>query len=208
MNQKAPTNITADRLRLAARQLFASQGYDGTSVREITSAAGANLGAITYHFGSKAALYNQVVADCALPLADAVLEATNRREPVLDRIAGVVRAYFDALSSDEDQGRIMVQALVIGRQAPDSAADTIRRVHGALHALVLEGQEQGVLRAGDARMLSLSIVSVPLHLVLIRRALKANLGIDLDDAVQREAAIQHAIRFVREALASHPGETP
>lgn len=206
MNEKAPHNVTADRLLLAARQLFASQGYDGTSVREITSAAGANLGAITYHFGSKAALYNQVVADCAIPLADAVLRVTNRQGPVLDRIAGVVRAYFDALSSDEDQGRIMVQALVIGKHAPDSAADTIRRVHGALHALVIEGQQQGVVRAGDARLLSLSIVSVPLHLVLIRRALKENLGIDLDNAEQREAAIQHAIRFVCEALASHPGD--
>jgi hypothetical protein len=35
--------------------------------------------------------------------------------------------------------------------------------------------------------------------------LKANAGIDLEDPAEREAALQHAIRFVTEALAKHPG---
>jgi AcrR family transcriptional regulator len=36
-----------------AERLFAEHGLDATSVRDITSAAGVNLGAITYHFGTK-----------------------------------------------------------------------------------------------------------------------------------------------------------
>jgi AcrR family transcriptional regulator len=36
-----------------AEGLFAEQGLDATSVRDITGAAGVNLGAITYHFGTK-----------------------------------------------------------------------------------------------------------------------------------------------------------
>ncbi len=50
-----------ERLVEAARQLFASAGYDATSVRDITARAHANLGAITYHFGSKQALYHAVI---------------------------------------------------------------------------------------------------------------------------------------------------
>jgi hypothetical protein len=48
-------------------------------------------------------------------------------------------------------------------------------------------------------------VSVPLHLVLVRRALEQNLGIDLEAAEHREQAIQHAIRFVQTALSHHAG---
>ena len=46
-----------ERLIEAARQQFARVGFDAASVRDITARAHANLGAITYHFGSKEALY-------------------------------------------------------------------------------------------------------------------------------------------------------
>ncbi|RZA13604.1 MAG: TetR/AcrR family transcriptional regulator, partial [Lysobacteraceae bacterium] len=35
-----------------AEELFARRGYNGASIRDITAAAGANLGAVTYHFGT------------------------------------------------------------------------------------------------------------------------------------------------------------
>ena len=43
-------------LRVAAR-LFAQKGFSGTSVRDIVSAAGENVSAVNYHFGSKQKLY-------------------------------------------------------------------------------------------------------------------------------------------------------
>jgi len=40
----------------AAENLFAAEGYHGTSIRAITKEAGVNLASINYHFGSKEAL--------------------------------------------------------------------------------------------------------------------------------------------------------
>ena len=203
MNERPET--TPHHLRHAARALFATHGYDGTSIREITAAAGANLGAVTYHFGSKQELYNQVVAEAVEPLAAAVTSAISSQADVMARIAALVRAYFEQISADEDTGRVMVQAMVIGKQPPPVAIAGIRTIHAALVGLVTEGQHAGVIRDGDPRLLGLSIVSVPLRLALVRRVLKANAGIDLDNDDEREAAIQHAIRFVSEALARHTG---
>lgn len=45
-----------------AMQLFADRGYDGTTVRDITSAAGVSPGLIKHHFGSKAGLREAVEA--------------------------------------------------------------------------------------------------------------------------------------------------
>ena len=45
----------------AGRSLFAKRGYDGASVRDITRLAGTNLGSVTFHFGSKRALYGAVL---------------------------------------------------------------------------------------------------------------------------------------------------
>jgi TetR/AcrR family transcriptional regulator, regulator of cefoperazone and chloramphenicol sensitivity len=46
-----------ERILGAALRLFADQGYDGTSVREIAQAADVNIAAIAYYFGDKAGLY-------------------------------------------------------------------------------------------------------------------------------------------------------
>ena len=51
---------TRERLIEVAERLFAEGGFDGTSVRHITAAAGCNLAAVNYHFGGKDQLYEEV----------------------------------------------------------------------------------------------------------------------------------------------------
>ncbi|MEW6428314.1 MAG: TetR/AcrR family transcriptional regulator [Thermodesulfobacteriota bacterium] len=52
---------TRQQLLDAAEELFAQQGYQATSLRQITGRAGANLAAVNYHFGSKEALIEAVL---------------------------------------------------------------------------------------------------------------------------------------------------
>lgn len=46
-----------------ARSLFAVKGFDGVSVRDITSEAHVNLSLVSYHFGGKEGLYRAVVTE-------------------------------------------------------------------------------------------------------------------------------------------------
>jgi AcrR family transcriptional regulator len=52
---------TRERLLRAGSELFAATGLHGATVRDIASAAGANVAAANYHFGSKEALYLEVL---------------------------------------------------------------------------------------------------------------------------------------------------
>lgn len=51
---------TRSRILDVAEVLFMEQGFDGTSMRSITSHAGVNLAAVNYHFGSKEQLIQEV----------------------------------------------------------------------------------------------------------------------------------------------------
>ncbi len=51
---------TKERILGAAEELFALQGFAGTSLREVTSRADVNIAAVNYHFGSKENLVNEV----------------------------------------------------------------------------------------------------------------------------------------------------
>lgn len=50
-----------DALIEAAAELFVAKGFEAVSTRELAEAAGVNLGAIQYHFGSKAKLFVEAV---------------------------------------------------------------------------------------------------------------------------------------------------
>lgn len=48
---------TTERLLDTAERLFAEHGFDGVGIRALAEEAGVNLGATTYHYGSKEKLY-------------------------------------------------------------------------------------------------------------------------------------------------------
>ena len=60
MHAVKPEHITRTRILDAAEELFMQHGFQGTSMRQLTSRAGVNLAAVNYHFGSKDALIEAV----------------------------------------------------------------------------------------------------------------------------------------------------
>jgi AcrR family transcriptional regulator len=54
------TADTGERILDAGERLFMAHGYEGTSMRLITSEASVNLAAVNYHFGSKESLIQEV----------------------------------------------------------------------------------------------------------------------------------------------------
>ena len=59
--QEIRTPNTRESILDTAEALFAQQGHDGTSMRQITGAAGVNLASVNYHFGSKESLVQAVL---------------------------------------------------------------------------------------------------------------------------------------------------
>ena len=62
---------TKTRILDAAEALFIDGGFDSLSMRQITTSASVNLAAVNYHFGSKDALIEAVLARQLDPLNDA-----------------------------------------------------------------------------------------------------------------------------------------
>ncbi|WP_417415134.1 TetR family transcriptional regulator [Hoeflea sp.] len=64
----------------AAERLFAECGYDGASVRDIASAAGAQIASISFHHVNKETLFERVVERRASELSQLRLEALSVRK--------------------------------------------------------------------------------------------------------------------------------
>jgi AcrR family transcriptional regulator len=71
---------TKTRILDAAERLFVEHGFEATSLRSLTSAAGVNLAAVNYHFGSKEELFQAVLTRRLDPMNQERIELLGRIE--------------------------------------------------------------------------------------------------------------------------------
>ncbi|HSH46876.1 MAG TPA: TetR/AcrR family transcriptional regulator [Longimicrobiales bacterium] len=188
---------TTGQLIETAIRLFAHHGYHGASVRRITREAGVNLGAITYHFGSKRELYERAFAACIGPLGDRIQGVAKAPGDPLTRLDEVLGLFMEYLEERPELPQLMLQETAMGRRPPPAAQEQLQRILGALAGIIAEGQAQGaMIRAGDPRLLAVSVVSQPLHLTLVTRAVDRG----APGSVDRSVLLTHAREFVRTGL--------
>jgi AcrR family transcriptional regulator len=141
---------TRARLLDEAALLFVRHGYEATSVRDITRAAGANLGAVTYHFGSKEALFLAAVEREIAPLqavGEDVLRSTEPPERKLRLF--LERLALHLLHKEPALHLLFMELARLRRQVPRMAVEAMRRRNQVFAAIVNEGIRQGVFRPCD-----------------------------------------------------------
>lgn len=191
---------THDRLLATARRLFAERGYSGTSVRDITAAAGTNVGAVTYHFYSKQLLYMAVLQATVGPMWHMMDFDAKRPIPALDRIEMMVRSFFRHIRTHPEMPSIMVRELASGREIAAPIVQTFRKVLPVVRQVVVEGQQDGSIRAGDPTFLVLSLIAQPVYLNLARPVIQQATGIDIRDDDTYERLVEHAVTVIRAFL--------
>jgi len=201
------TQEIRDRLIEAARELFARDGFDAASVRDITARAHANLGAITYHFGSKEALYHAVIERFATPLADRLAEISTETGPPLERLATALWVFMDHIWSRPEMPRLMVRELASDRPLAEPVARVIRRNMESLSRIVSDGQRDGTIRAGEPHLMAMSIAGQPIFLALAARAIRQAIGTDPGDPAIRRLIAEHVITSAQAAFANHGAPT-
>ena len=130
----APRTDTRSRVQKVALELFAGQGYEKTSLREIAERLGVTKAALYYHFKSKEDIVHSFTDDYFAEI-DALLEWAKdqprndeTRREILDRYVGIVLGGSEVFRFLE-QNRASVQAMQAGK-------DRFVRFRGRLDALV------------------------------------------------------------------------
>lgn len=201
MNSSASTK---ERILTAAEALFAQRGFEGASLRQLTAAAGVNLAAVNYHFGSKDHLVEQVFKRRldqlnARRLA-ALKQISGLPETTLeDVLAAFIRPALD-LSHDGGGGLFM---RVLARAFAEHD-DDLRKFLSENYGHVMRQ-----FTAEFARLLpGLSKEELYWRIDLVTGALThamSGFGIiqrksDVSETVHREQTAEHLIRFAASGL--------
>ena len=101
---------TKSRIVSAATELFATKGYDSTSVKDICSKAKVNIAAIHYYFGSKEKLYKQLIqtfGGSRVASVQSILVAPSSAEELRIRLEMFLTESLDACTQQTSLCRIV-----------------------------------------------------------------------------------------------------
>ena len=98
----------------AAEKLFACQGFDGTSVRDIAQEAGINVAMISYYFGSKEklmeALFEKRTVNARLRMENLL---NDKDMTALQKINLLIDEYVEKIMTQQEFHKIMMKELML-----------------------------------------------------------------------------------------------
>lgn len=194
---------TKTRLLDAAEKLFSERGFVATSLRDVTRAAGTNLAAVNYHFGSRQGLIRALFDRRLGPLNAARLKqleqccegARGELEPML---RALVAPFAELVRESNESGVQFVRLLGRAHFEPDPM----------LRDLIVESFHEVATRFADAlagsvrhldrqELYSRLVFSIGVLTVLSDRAMFARFASDPADVAPLDVIVAHMVAFLK-----------
>lgn len=142
---KSADKSTKEAILDTALELFALQGYDATSTRQIAQKSNANLSAISYHFGSKEGLYRASFYHC-FGFVEAILDSAPTSPT--ERITHYATKMSELHQKKPYIGRLFIENVINSKPFMfDDIAHYQTKMSGFFFGALQEGIKQGVFRA-------------------------------------------------------------
>lgn len=158
----ATVGATRERILAAAVDLFATQGYDATSVAQVIARAGLTKGGFYHHFASKDALLYEVYGDLITRQLDQLEAILARHLPPAETLRAVIVDLV--VSTAESSQRAMVfwrESHRLGDEHTSAYRTARRRYHDSVRRLIRSGQNSGAFsRVASADTITFTIFGV------------------------------------------------
>jgi AcrR family transcriptional regulator len=190
------------RLLEAAEELFAQKGFDGTTIRDITTKAERNQAAVNYFFGNKQELYEEIFRRRLREMRDTRLASiktvmTSKTKPSLEKLIHSYAVAFLEPFADHERSQRFMQLFareLVERRLPKSmfieemATPVMAAFEEAL-AVICPG-----LNKHDSQRCIHSIVGQLVHIMHIRMMFESGQAGSIAEFAG-DKAIEHIVKF-------------
>ncbi len=200
---KEQLDDTRARLLKAAAELFAEQGYESATIRQICGRAGANVALVNYYFGDKLELYTQVLR-CVMT-APRPAAAEDPEQALRQIIRTMIERAFETDGQAGLRYRLMLHEFVHPTAATSRVVDVvIRPLYDRLREIVgailgLPGDDE------TTRLCVHSVLGQVAHYAHATPVVSALWPAMKMTASQRESVARHIADFTLAYLRRHAG---
>ncbi len=189
-----------------AEKLFAEQGFEAISVREISKAADINIAMISYYFGSKEKLYEEVV-NRKLFSPDAIKKQIEALSSYEDKLFIIVDAFMDRFFERRQFQNIIFREMAMNQRTvmADRIATQIHQNFNFIADIIQKGIKHKEFKKVDVEMTVLTIIGIVRMYItsgtMACKILELETEADAFDQKQKNRLRKH----LRELLTNHLG---
>ncbi len=150
----------------SARELFAQKGYSGSSIREISQAAGVTKPVIYYHFNDKEHLYQELMLDMFNQTRKNLLRLSKYHGSLRERLIDYVSSEFRNCKRDPNNIRLLFRMMFSpeGEYPHFSYVEEFQRERKIIAGIISEDQSKK--RRPDAETMATALMGMILIEVL------------------------------------------
>lgn len=136
-----------------AEKLFAQHGFEAVSVRQLATEAGTNVAMVSYYFGSKDGLFQELITS-RFPYTRGFLEAlaANKEISPWEKLSQTIDMYVDKFFSGRAFHCVIMREMSL-QQRPEHVnviTEHMGKNMELIRGMITEGQEKGVFRYVDS----------------------------------------------------------
>ncbi|MEL1243149.1 TetR family transcriptional regulator [Flavobacterium sp. DGU11] len=185
----------------AAEKLFAEEGFDGASIRNIAREANVNIAMISYYFGSKEKLLEALIIHRTSGMKMQLENIFNENLSPADKVDRLIDLYISRINKNKCMYQIVHFELSTKKRIMDMKAFIDIKLQNveAFKRIIQEGQAQGVFRKDiNIFLIPTTIVGILVHFQMNRMFMETALQLESDDAFEA---------YIKNELTAHIKQT-
>ncbi|HUM51847.1 MAG TPA: TetR/AcrR family transcriptional regulator [Chitinophagales bacterium] len=158
---ESKTQDKRDDILDVAEKLFSEQGFEAISIREISKTADINIAMVSYYFGSKEKLYEEVV-NRKLISSEMIIKYIEQHETYTNKLFAIVDMFINKFFERRDFQNIIFREMAMNQRTGMAELIT-NRVHqnfSIISEVIHKGIKNKEFRKVDVELTAVTIVAI------------------------------------------------
>lgn len=144
-----------------AEKLFSEQGFEAVTVREISKAAEINIAMISYYFGSKEKLYEEVI-NRKLITTDIIRSKISEKDSNKEALFTIIDFFVDRFFENKQFHNLIFKEMVLlqRKEMPEFITEKLYRNFSTISEIIKSGIEAKEFKNVDTGLTVMSIIGI------------------------------------------------
>lgn len=189
---------TKGRIERVARRVFARNGFDGASIRQIVAEARVTKPVLYYYFKNKRDLYLSLLEGAVAPLCDEVERIADREGVPVEQMEQVIAVFLRLVREQPDEILLLHRAVERReREVQIIAQKYFRRIFLAISRVLDDGVDRKIFRPLHVPQAAVSVIAILVYYLTRGHVIDEMLGRKQEAEDLRRSLAQHILSLLR-----------